>query len=121
LAAASTILVVEDDTSLRLLCRVNLEAEGYRVLEAPNVDTAVALAPEADLVLLDLHVGAARGRDVFDPVRRANPDVLIVLLTGSVEVDAELRAAAADLITKPFAIEELIAAAGRAGGRQVGS
>ena len=36
--AATTVLVVEDDASLRLLCRLNLELERYRVLEAGTVD-----------------------------------------------------------------------------------
>ena len=35
-----TVLIVDDDASLRLLCRINLELDGYNVLEAPNVTAA---------------------------------------------------------------------------------
>src|SRR5438046_2635902 len=41
--AGHTVLVVDDDDSLRMLCRVNLEFEGYRVLEAPTVEIAEEL------------------------------------------------------------------------------
>ena len=56
----ATVLVVEDDPSLRLLCRVNLELEHYRVLEAADLDRATALLMEEpiNVVLLDLHVPA---------------------------------------------------------------
>ena len=39
-AQLPTVLVVDDEPSLRLVCRVNLELDGYRVLEAPNVAEA---------------------------------------------------------------------------------
>jgi len=42
-AQPPTVLVVDDDASLRLLCRVNLELDGYRVLEAPDVAEAERL------------------------------------------------------------------------------
>ena len=58
-ARGHTVLVVDDDQALRLLCRVNLELEGYRVLEAGTLeDAAVAVANEqVDVILLDVHVG----------------------------------------------------------------
>jgi DNA-binding NtrC family response regulator len=48
-----TILIVDDDASLRLLCRVNLELEGYNVLEAPSVAVAedVVASDDVDLFL----------------------------------------------------------------------
>ena len=53
------ILVVEDDPSLRLVCRVNLELDNFRVREADGVDEArAAVAAERPaLVFLDLHLG----------------------------------------------------------------
>jgi len=55
-----TVLVVDDDDSLRLLCRVNLELEGYRVLEAATVKAAVNVLRDepVDVVLLDVHIGS---------------------------------------------------------------
>ena len=44
-----TILVVDDDPALRMLCRVNLELDGYAVLEAGSVDEAAQHAATADV------------------------------------------------------------------------
>jgi len=50
-AQLPTVLVVDDEPSLRLVCRVNLELDGYRVLEAPNVAEAeqMLLAESVDV------------------------------------------------------------------------
>ena len=60
----TTVLVVEDDAALRMLCRINLDLEGYRVLEAETMDRAAELVSSepVDVVLLDLHVGERHGR-----------------------------------------------------------
>ena len=67
--AGPTVLIVDDDASLRLLCRINLELEGYHVLEAPSVaaaEDAVAADP-IDLFLLDIHIAGVSGLDVLAP------------------------------------------------------
>jgi DNA-binding NtrC family response regulator len=110
MALPATVLVVDDDASIRLLCRVNLELEGHRVLEAATLEDALAQVGEADVVFLDLHIGKLRGRQLVDPVRAARPDARIVLLTGSAVVDAELRSEVAAVLGKPFTIESLVAA-----------
>ena len=105
-----TVLIVDDDAAIRLLCRVNLELEGYRVLEAAYLDEArAALAEESvDVVLLDLHIGTERGVDLLRELRRDTPNVAVALLTGSPQErfpDEEQKADA--VISKPFEIEEL--------------
>lgn len=105
-----TVLIVDDDAAIRLLCRVNLELEGYRVLEAAYLDEARAtLAEESvDVVLLDLHIGTERGIDLLRELRRDSPNVAVALLTGSPQErfpDEEEKADA--VISKPFEIEEL--------------
>jgi two-component system, OmpR family, KDP operon response regulator KdpE len=105
-----TVLVVDDDAAIRLLCRVNLELEGHRVGEAGTLDEArAALAAEpVDVVLLDLHVGSERGLDLLRELRRDRPDVAVALLTGSPHERISPDEAAADaVISKPFAIEQL--------------
>ena len=54
-----TVLVVDDAQAIRLLCRVNLELDGHRVLEAGTIGAAreAARRLEVSLVLLDVHVG----------------------------------------------------------------
>jgi CheY-like chemotaxis protein len=111
MASLGTVLVVDDDPSIRLLCRVNLELEGHRVLEAATLDAALAQVAEADVLFLDLHVGGLRGRELLEPLRAARPDLRIVLVTGSAEVDQALRSEVAGVIGKPFTIESIIAAA----------
>jgi DNA-binding response OmpR family regulator len=58
-AERATVLVVDDDPSLRLLCRVNLELEGYRVLEAGDLAAARSAlsGDDVDVILLDVHLG----------------------------------------------------------------
>lgn len=103
--AARTVLVVDDDDSMRMLCRVNLELEGYRVLEAPTVESAQEqLRDDAvDVVLLDVHVGAGSGFAVLDDVGAAR----VALFTGSFEVDAARREQVDAVLTKPFTLREL--------------
>ena len=56
ITGSATVLVVEDDASLRLLCRLNLELERYRVFEAGTIDAAVARARKLGLTRVELTV-----------------------------------------------------------------
>ena len=62
------MLVVDDEPSIRLLCRVNLELEGYGVREAGALaDARAVLAAEpVALVLLDMHIGNERGETLLE-------------------------------------------------------
>jgi DNA-binding response OmpR family regulator len=103
-----TVLVVDDDASIRLLCRVNLEIDGYRVLDASTLADARALleAEQIDALLLDVHIGAEDGYALLDELRAAEHGVRVALLTGSVDVGARARQADA-ILRKPFTLEEL--------------
>jgi DNA-binding NtrC family response regulator len=100
-----TVLVIDDDSSIRLLCRVNLELDGFRVLEAATLEAARAALAEADVVLLDVHVGEGDGIAFVRDVRAARPAAGVALLTGSAELDATHGADA--VIGKPFTIDQL--------------
>ena len=105
-----TILIVDDDASLRLLCRVNLELDGYNVLEAQSVadaEDAVA-AGEVDLFLLDVHVGADDGLALMRSLRARDHGAPIVLFTGSAVFDAQTMAEADGIVPKPFRLEQLL-------------
>jgi DNA-binding response OmpR family regulator len=109
--AGHTVLVVDDDDSLRMLCRVNLELEGYHVVEAPTVEVAEELlrGEAVDVVLLDVHVGSGDGFKVLAGLR----DERVALFTGSFDVD-EQRAASVDaVLRKPFTLTELSETVGR--------
>ena len=105
-----TVLVVDDDAAIRFLCRVNLELEGHRVLDAAHLAQARTLLADerVDVVLLDLHLGNERGLDLLHELRRDRPDVAVALLTGSPQSRSPAEEATADaVISKPFEIEEL--------------
>jgi DNA-binding NtrC family response regulator len=104
-----TILVVEDDPSLRLLCRVNLELERYHVVEAGTIEQAEKLlaAAHVDLVLLDLHVGDRRGLELLPLIREEHPHVRVCLLSGTSETDPPRSEGVQAFIRKPFEIDVL--------------
>ena len=107
-----TVLVVDDEHSLRLLCRVNLELEGHVVLEAKTLAEARALIERepVDVILLDVHVGNEDGLELLDEVEALELPVRIVLLSGTSEVGPELRSRVAGVLGKPFELERLAAA-----------
>jgi DNA-binding response OmpR family regulator len=109
--AAHTVLVVDDDDSLRMLCRVNLEFEGYRVLEAPTVEAAQDLlrSEGVDVVLLDVHVGSGDGFKVLGEIGSER----VALFTGSFEVDEQRSATVDAVLRKPFTLTELSETVGR--------
>ena len=106
-----TVLVVDDDDSLRMLCRVNLELEGYRVLEAPTVERAQDLlrAEGVDVVLLDVHVGSGDGFKVLGEIG----SVRVARFTGSFEVEEQRSATVDAVLRKPFTLTELSETVGR--------
>jgi two-component system, OmpR family, KDP operon response regulator KdpE len=106
---AATVLVVEDDPSLRMLCRVNLELEGYRMLEAASIERAEEhlRASRVDVVLLDLHVGDRHGFELLPLLREEYPRIGVCLLSGTSETDPPKQEGVDHFIRKPFDLDEL--------------
>ena len=90
---------------------MNLELDGYRVLEAAEVAEARRLiaSEHVDVVLLDLHVGRERTDDLLAELRRRKPPMPVALVTGSTDVLAPDRPEADAVLAKPFAPDELTA------------
>ena len=111
-----TILVVDDEPTIRVLLRVTLEGSGHSVLEAADGVSALELArrERPDLMLLDIALPALNGLEVCrrlkeDPATAATP---IFLLTGFVqqaERDAAVEAGGQGFIAKPFSPAVLVA------------
>ena len=101
------MLVVDDDASLRLLCRINLELDGYTVVEAGGVAAAreALAAGGVDAMLLDLHLGDGDGRDFLAELGTDRPPV--ALFTGSEQIGPELREMADAVLPKPFELSRL--------------
>jgi DNA-binding NtrC family response regulator len=108
--AAARILVVDDEPSIRLLCRVNFELEGYEVLEAESLATArAALAEEdVDVVVLDVHLRGERSDALVGECHGEQPPIPVVLVTGSVEITHPGLAEADAVLPKPFELEALL-------------
>jgi DNA-binding response OmpR family regulator len=110
---ARTILVVDDEPTLRETLADGLETEGFAVLQAADGREAVEMfrRHRPDLILLDLMLPEISGTEVCRIVR-AESDVPILMLTAkSAEVDkvVGLELGADDYVTKPFSFRELLA------------
>jgi two-component system KDP operon response regulator KdpE len=107
------ILVVDDEPQLRRAMTLNLRARGYDLVEAATGERALQMAAteNPDLILLDLGLPGIGGIDVIHGVRGWSPTPIIVLTVRDDERSkvAALDAGADDYVTKPFAINELLA------------
>ncbi len=109
----ATILVVDDEASIRNVAKAYLEHAGYRVLCATTGPEGLqmALAEQPDLIVLDLMLPGMDGMEIAARLRERS-DVFILMLTArSDEMDrvAGLRVGADDYLTKPFSPRELVA------------
>jgi len=110
----STVLIVDDERSIRLSLRTILSGLGYVIVEAARGQEALSLTRTAqfDVVLLDINMPGMGGIDVCRMMRRNSSRLPIVMLTvqGGEDRKVEaLDAGADDYITKPFQLRELIA------------
>lgn len=107
------ILLADDDEQLQRALRITLAARGYEVLHARDGAEAIDRAANGhpELILLDLGMPKVDGIDVIRAVR-AWSSVPIIVLSGrsdSAEKVEALDAGADDYVTKPFAMDELLA------------
>lgn len=108
------VLVVDDEAPIRLLCRVNLEAEGIQVLEASDGPTGleVVRAERPDVILLDVMMPGLDGWQVAEELLEdeRTAAIPIVFLTARAEIRDQARGldiGGVDYVTKPFNPVEL--------------
>ena len=113
-AIARTVLVVEDDMSIALGLRINLEKEGYKVLVeddgALGLETARSARP--DLLIIDVMLPNKNGFEVVQTLRRegyAMPIIILSARTGEMDKVTGLELGAEDYVAKPFSLAELLA------------
>jgi two-component system response regulator PilR (NtrC family) len=101
--------VVDDEPAIRLLCRVNLELEGFEVAEAGTVAAARERLAEGGIavVLLDMHIGIEHGMSLLEELLAAQPRVPVAVVSGSTDLDTGEYARADAILAKPFTIEQL--------------
>ena len=107
------VLAVDDEPQILRALRASLAARGHDVLTAPNGETALdtLATTEVDLVVLDLGLPGIDGLEVISRLRSWSQVPVIVLSVREAQADkiAALDAGADDFVTKPFAMDELLA------------
>ncbi|MCE5247638.1 sigma-54 dependent transcriptional regulator, partial [bacterium] len=111
-AAAPTILVVDDEASLRRLLSFTLARRGFRVALAETGEQAVEMVEldPPDICLLDVMLPGIDGLEVLRRARRLVPDLPVIMMTafGTVERAVEaMKLGAHDFIAKPFDMDRL--------------
>jgi len=110
---SSKILIIEDEEKIARFVELELGYEGYTTTKAFDGRTGLELAEtgEFDLVLLDVMLPQLSGMEVLRRIRRTSSVPIIMLTARDSVVDkvSGLDSGASDYITKPFAIEELLA------------
>lgn len=109
----SRVLVIDDEPQIVRALSITLRANDYQVDAAPDGRRGIRLAAERhpDIVLLDLGLPDLEGVEVVQALRGWSPVPIIVLSgrAGSADKVAALDAGADDYVTKPFAMDELLA------------
>jgi two-component system response regulator AtoC len=109
----ATILVADDDTTIRTNLRLLLESEGYRVLEAADgLQASNEFSnPAVALVLLDLRMPGCSGMELLREYQdhlEETPVIVITALGGSTAAIEAMKLGAYDYITKPFDLDEVL-------------
>ena len=110
----TNVLVIDDEAPIRLLCRVNLEAEGMTVSEAADGPSGLekARADRPDVILLDVMMPGMDGfeccsRLKADPRTAQVPVVFITAKASQRDLDELMKMGAVGTISKPFAPKDL--------------
>lgn len=114
-----SVLVVDDEFSLRESCAALLRTEGYDVTLCGRGDDAVDLIKRRrfDVLLVDLFMSQVGGMEILAVAQKKAPESLVILMTGNPSVESSvegLRAGAWDYLPKPFSATQLQVLIGRA-------
>jgi DNA-binding NtrC family response regulator len=117
--ASLSLLIVDDDRTLREGCASVLQMDGYNVTTLGRGDEAVELVKRRrfDIVLVDLYMTPVSGLEILKAALGANKDTIVVVMTGNPSVTTSieaLRAGAWDYLPKPFSATHLQVLVGRA-------
>ncbi len=115
----SSILIVDDQDSIRYFLEKALREDGYEVRTAPDGRAAMQLFEEQvpDLALLDLRLPDTTGLDLLEKFKKRQPEIPVLMMTAFAEVETAVEAmkqGAYDYLTKPVSIEHLRVQCGKA-------
>jgi two-component system nitrogen regulation response regulator NtrX len=108
-----TILIVDDEQSIRESLKGILQDEGFRTLFAPNGEEGLNLVKEdnPDLVLLDIWMPGMDGLETLHRIREGHPEQLVVMMSGHGTIETAVKATklgAYDFIEKPLSLEKVL-------------
>ncbi len=114
-----TILVVDDEVSIRKVLAKALEREGYLVTAVKSVDEGRAVAKDKnfDLLISDLILPDGNGIDLIREIRHLQKDIASIVITGNATVENAIEATKQGVfhyVTKPFNIDEVLVLVGKA-------
>jgi len=109
---SGTVLVVEDDPTLRFAIVGGLRRQGFHVVDAADCTTALAaFSPAVDAVVTDLRLPDGDAIELLPRLRQVDPSVAVIIVTGYGSIDVAVRAVkegAEDFLTKPVDQSRLI-------------
>lgn len=110
---SATILVIDDESQIRKLLEITLDANGYKTQFAINAHEGLMLAANhpPDLIILDLGLPDDNGQNVLVKLREwfKNPIIILSVKSSEEEIVKALDNGANDYLTKPFRTKELLA------------
>ena len=110
----ATILFIDDDDPLRMLCQTALEGAGYRVLTAESGPHGLRLLQhqEVDLALVDIFMPEMDGLELIQRLRATRPSSKIIAMSGGSwewdYLDTAKQLGADGTLKKPFSLQELL-------------
>jgi len=107
-----TLLIVDDELSMREFLRILLEKEGYRVLAAADGPEALAISEDndIDLVISDIRMPGMDGLQLLAEIKERNRNLPVIMITAFASPEDAVEAmknGAFDYITKPFNVDEI--------------
>lgn len=108
----ATILIVDDEQSVRRLLSRKLSSDGYSCQEASDADQATELINKGSvgLMLLDINMPGKSGVELLAEIEAHHPDVAVLMVTGVTDISTAVhcvKAGAYDYLTKPFSLDEV--------------
>jgi len=114
LSGSETVLIVEDDDSLRKLTRTVLKQRGYKILEAENGEDALRISKEhegtIDLMITDVVMPKMGGKETAERLKTLHPQMKVIYMSGYTDnaiVHHGVLAAGLNFLEKPFSLEGL--------------
>ena len=108
----ASILIVDDELSMREFLRILLEKEGHQIVTATNGLVALELTGQHafDLVVTDIRMPGMTGLELLASLKQTKPDMAVIMITAFASPDdavAAMKNGAFDYITKPFNVDEI--------------